>query len=414
MTYAAELQTVLYASESSFCEVSSTFGTALSLVAEVDLSNLARDIADTPILKQRVFDDVAGVLMPFEGKSITVRGRLTGLGATAAGAVPSSDLAALLGLVVGNVGNALATGTTFDGTGTAVAPGTTAADGVAAGALVRMGALLDGRGGGQFHLAASHATSVLTLLMAAAAAPNNGDVLYAGKMVYPDALVPSELETMTSLRLRVLTSNGQYDLRGCYPMALRFTGLGIGEIPEWELELGVAHVDTASTTFPSATVPQRHAGAPVVNGSFAIQAVGTTTRATLDIRAIEVDLGFSGVGIKGLGGNYEGQVITACRRVPGVPTVSVVVDKEHTGTDTWWDLAEVDPNAIVWRNAVFSACCGDGRGVGMAWPSLRLMGKQPIQMNHEGRNRQRLTFRARTGATTSSDLEASPWRLALS
>ena len=111
--------------------MSTSFGTALDLVSAVDLTNCARDIAPTMMLKQRPFDAVHGSLMPFEGKSVTLRGPLTGLGATAAGAVPSSDLATLLGLFCGNVSSALATGTTFTG-GTATIATTTAASGVAA------------------------------------------------------------------------------------------------------------------------------------------------------------------------------------------------------------------------------------------------------------------------------------------
>lgn len=411
--YASNLQAVHYSAEASFCEVSSTFDTALSLVSEVDLSGLARDLARVPILQQRPNEGVQHILMPFDGKRITLRGRLTGLGATAAGAVPSSALATFLGMLIGNVANGLATGTTFTG-GTAVAATTTAATGGVAGSLLRGGAVGDGRWGGQFHLVDSHAASTLTLLMAAAAAPNNGDVLYAGKMVYPYALTPSQFELPTTFRLRVLTSNGHYDMRGCFPLsAPRLTGLNVGETPEWEVEVGVSHVDTTSQTFPSATAPERHASSPVVNNSFAIQQVGTTTHNREQIRSIAVELGWTGVGLKGPASNYEGQCYNGARRVPGIATVEVIVDKEATGTDTWWDRAEVDPNTRPYWQAVFTASAQDGRAVGMAWPRLALMESQPIQMSHEGFNRQRLKFEAQLGDITTTDLTASPYRLAM-
>jgi hypothetical protein len=413
VTYSAELQDVQYNTEAAFAEVSTTFGTALPLITAVDLSGCSRAMEPVPFVKQRPWEGTQHVRMPWTGAKVTLKMRMTGMGATQAGAVSSSDLATFLGMIVGNVASSLATGTTFTG-GTATIPTTTAASGVVAGALVRGGSIGDGRVGGQFLPVSAHSTNNLTLLLAAPAAPNNGDVLYAGKMIYPYCLTPSQFEVPTTFRLRVLTSNGQYDLRGCFPLsAPQFSGVSMGQIPEVTIEIGVSSVVTASTTFPSATVPQRHASSPVVNGSFAWAAVGTVTRSSESkLREIGFDLGWSGEGLMGPGGNTEGQVIQAARRKAGMATLDITVDND--GPDTWRARADTDENTgRVFYHACYSVTCADGRGFGVYWPRLAICKAIPIQVNHQGYNRERVSFEAQLGGTTTTDLTASPVRLAM-
>lgn len=406
----AELQDVLYNTEASFAEVATTFGTALPLIEAMDLSGLARDMPEQPIVRSRPWQGTQHVLMPWEGKSVKAKFRMTGLGASALGAIPSSDLATFLGLIVGNVANGLATGTTATG-GTAAVPTTTAASGVAAGAMVRVGAIGDTRGGGEFLAASAHASNSLTLLMAAAAALNSGDVIGASKMIYPYCLTPSQFEQGTSFRLRVLTSNGKYDLRGCFPLsAPRFTGVDIGGVPEFEIDIGVAAVVTNTDTFPSATVPQRHASSPVTNGTFQFQVVGTTTRAVKTIREISFELGFSGEGIKGPGGAHEGQVYQTWRRKAGYAGLEFVVDND--GPNTMRALATADAISRSSYQALWSMNCADGRGFAIYWPNLKFAG-EPLQINHAGYNRERVRMTAHLGGTLTTDLTASPWRMAM-
>jgi hypothetical protein len=413
MSQSALLQGVLYNAEASYCENASSFGVALNLVELVDLSGCARRKTRVPFVPSMPFEGAQHYLEPFDGASVKLKMPLTGLGATAAGAVPSSDLVTFLGLMIGASANALATGGTLTG-GTAVAPTTSMASGGVVGSMVRAGALGDGRFGGQFYAFSAHTGSALALYMAAAAVPTNGDLLYAGKMVYPLVASGAAFEAITTIRLRVLTSNGHYDLRGCFPLSAPvLTGLGLGETPMVEVTLGVGHVDTVSSTFPSATQPQRHAPNPVVNGSFAFQQVGTTTHARLtDLRKVDVDLGFSGMPIKGPGGNFEGQLYQACKRVPGQAHLAITLDKEATGTDTWWDRAELDPNTAPYYQALYSACCADGRAIGIYWPRLALCEAQPIQMNDDGWNRQRIKFEAQGVPAAADSLRGSPYRIA--
>jgi hypothetical protein len=412
MSNLADLQAVLFNTEAAFCENLSSFSTALPIVDSVDLSGLARKKTPQPFVRQYMDEGYQDIRMPWDSARVTMRGRLTGLGASCAGAVPSSDMATFLGRIIGNVSDGLATGSTFTG-GTALIPTTTVAAGVAAGALVRGGAIADGRVGGQWLPVGAHATNNLTLLIAAAGAPSAADVLYASKLLYPGQQ-GGEGDLVSSSRLQVLTSNGHFILRGVFPISgPRLSGLSPGEIPEWEVELGVSHVQTTSATFPNATTPQRHHSSPVSGGSFAINTVGTTARVTEALRSFAMTCNLAGEGIKGPGGIFDGQIITAARRKSVGASIEFVVDAEATGTHTWRGRWDTDENSALFWHALYSLSCADGRSVGIYFPKLALIEEEPLQIADAGYNRVRVKMAARTGGTLTTALTRSPWRIAL-
>lgn len=413
MSQSSQLQAVLYNTESSVGDPSvSTFGTALPLIDTVDLSGLARKKVKVPHIKQYMNEAHHDQLAPFEEQKITLKFRLAGLGATCAGAVPSSDLWTFLGIMLGTLGNGLATGGTFTG-GTAAAPTTSMASG-AAGGLVRGGAVGDGRAGGQWIPVNTHAASTLTPFIALPGAPNNGDVLYSSKVLYP---TEDPGETPTSVRFKILTSNGHFILRGCQlaPNGFRVTGSMPGGVLDVELDITVAHVATTSDTFPSATVPQRHAGGPaLVNGSVAIVAVGSTTRTTYAAREVALQFNVGCDAFKGPEGGSEGQLITAYRRTSNGLIITMVVDAEATGTHTWRTAFDADPNtAAVYYQVLLSLLVHDGRSVGIYAGRCKLCDVQPMQMSHEGFNRVRLTFEATTRTTESSAQRRSSWMVGI-
>lgn len=410
MSQKADLQAVLYASEASFCEVSSTFGTALPLIDEVDLTGLARKHVPVPHMKQRRNEGYPNQIAPWDSSTFKLRGRLTGLGAAQTGAVTSSALWTFFGLIIGNIADGLATGTTFTG-GTATTPTTTPASGVAVGGLVHGGAIGDAKAGGQWMAAASHGSNNLALLLGLPAAPTNGDLLYASKNVYPSE-DPGEVPT--SMRFQVLTSNGQFQMRGCVCTGFRITGTTVGGVMEWEADMQASQVDTANVPFPSATAAQRFAGRPcLVNGSFAYATVGVTTRSTESVRdlALEFDVGCEL--IKGAApGNYEGQCYTATRRRSNALKIMATIDAEAVNNHTWRTRFLADPNtAAVQYHIMLSLTVHDGAAVGLYAPKCRLTDVEPTQMNHEGYNRLRLSFDCLTGGTTTSALTLSSWRL---
>lgn len=412
MGQSAALQAVLYNTEASFCANASTFGTALPLVGTVDLSNLARKKVPLEAIKQYQNERHHGSLAPFDGQSLTLKGRLTGLGATTTGAVPASDLWTFLGHLIGQLVDGLTPGGTFTG-GTAAAPATSMASGAAASILARGGVVGDGRIGGQWLAVNTHAASAMGLFIAAAAAPSNGDLLYSNKVLFP---YEDPGETPGSVRMQILTSNGHFIVRGCFLLGFRITGKMPGGVLDWEMDLGVAHVTTTSATFPSATVPQRHASGPaLVNGSVVIQEVGVTTHAAYIVRDMTLEFDVGCAPVFGPGGTFEGQIITGIvRKTPATCglKITMVVDAEATGTNTWRDRFDADPNtAQDYYQVLASLLVHDGRAVGLYAGRCILAETQPIQMDHDGFNRVRLTFHATTRTTESSTRRRASWML---
>lgn len=409
MSNSADLQNVLYSAESAFCENVSTFATALPLVGTVDVTGLGREMVHIDHIRQFAHDGAQDVAMPFVGRSIQMSGNLTGLGGSAAGAAPASDMVTFLALLTGAT-SAFTPGGTFTG-GTALIPTTSMANGVPAGGLVRGGAIADGRVGGQWLAVATHAASALTLSIGAAAAPAAADVLYSSRMVYPNESSPA-FDQPGHFRMRIQTSNGHFDCRGCYLMTLALNGLSPGEIPTWTATIGVSHVQTTSSTFPSATRPQRFAPTPAVTGSLVMARVGETTRRLESARSFALTLGDTGEGLVGTGGNFEGQLYQDCRRKPGRITIDMVVDAEPTGTYFWNSEALIDPNAAGYWQALYTVSALNGRAVGIYFPKLKMSNVVPMQIQDNAYNRVRVNFDALAGDDNTSELSRSAWRLA--
>lgn len=403
----SSLGALLYATETNFGETTTTTGTRLRPIGAVTC-NVMHNGSKVDILKQRPNEGVPYVRGPMGGElSFTVN--LTGLGATAAGAAPASALATLLGHVFGTTATGLATGDTATG-GTAAVPTMTGATGVTAGGLVRIGAKKDTRADGQWVAVATHSGNDLTLLTAAPVAPNNADVVYASRMVYPSQTAGT-YETQTSLRFRYQSAQQQYLLHGCYPTAAEFS-IEVGAIPTVRLTFAVAWWEKVSETFPDATAVEDHGAAPVSGGSMFLQAVGTVTRNTVVARSVSMAIALNNQGETGVGGYDEHQAIVGCSRGPADVTVEMVIDSEAAGTDTYGDLFDVSENSRVNRHALYSMSVGDGRAVAIYWPNLAQV-EMPIQFDDSGVLRKRLRFEAQCGGTTTSDLTMSPWRLAL-
>lgn len=403
----SSLGALLYATETNFGETTTTTGVRLRPIGPVtcDVMHAGTKV---DILKQRPNEGVAYTRGPMGG-TLSFTLQLTGLGGTAAGAAPASALATFLGTVFGTTATGLATGDTATG-GTASIPTMTGATGVTAGGLVRIGAKKDTRADGQWVAVASHASNNLTLLTAAPAAPSNGDVVYASRMVYPSQ-APGTYETIASVRFRYQSAQQQYVLHGCYPTAAELS-IEVGAIPTIRLTYAVSWWETASETFPDATSVQDFGAAPVTGGSMFINAVGTVTRNTVVARSVSMSIGFNNTGETGVGGYDEHQAIVGCNRGPADVSVEMVIDSEAAGTDTYGALFDVSENSRVNRHALYSMSVGDGRALAIYWPNLAQV-EMPIQFDDGGVLRKRLRFEAQAGTTTTSDLTLSPWRLAM-
>jgi len=334
---------------------------------------------------------------------------LTGLGSTTASTAPASDLVTFLSRVFGVSSAFLGTGDTLTG-GTAAVPTTTGATGVVAGGVVRVGVLGDGGFEGQWVPVGTHTSNNLTLLLAGPAAPSASDVLYCSRGVY-ESSTSGTFETIASMRFGIRTSQQQYLCHGCYPTSVTWN-LPIGGIPSVSVTMAVAWWELTSGTFPISTAPDAFTPAPIAAGSFAYNAVGTTTRSTATIRDFTMTTELNNQPEMGPGGVDEHQAIVGCNRGVSRTTIAFTVDSEDAGTDTWGDYWDTDENSIVNKHFMYSMSVGDGRALGLYIPNAKPIGSKPIQVDHEGVNRKRVEFECLTGATTTSDVTLSPWRLA--
>lgn len=406
----SSLGAVRYSAESTFAESSTSTSIRLDTIGRVDVSGLNWPMLNANQAMQYAHDGslpVRGVM----GGSFTIEGYLTGLGGTAAGAAPASALATFLSYVCGNA-SAGPTGTTADGTGTATAFGTAASSGYTAGQLVRVGDLGDGLAEGQWTVCSSHSASTFTGLVALPGIPANTDVVYSSRTVYPSE-DPANM-TVASLRFALMTANGHYICRGCIPTKVEFTDLSPGQIPKWRVTFEVAYFsDLNGGTFPTTTAGDEFAPAPVAAGSFFLNTVGTATRATYGIRSLTLDIGDSAQMIHGPGGVDANQTGIDAARQPGDVMLTTVFDSEATSTETWWDLWNTGENSQVFKHALYSLSVVDGRALALYFPRIAIHGPAPTQAEVDGLNRVPVQWKCYRGATTTSDLTMSAYRIGM-
>lgn len=382
----------------------------LPALGRVDVSGLTQPKIDVDIVRQRMNDHAVPV-RGAQGGSVTLQFMLPGLGGTTAGAVPASDMATFLGLVFGTSAQSAASGTTATG-GTVTVPTTTASGTISPGAMVRIGAITESRGRGQAYAVATHATTNLTLLNAMVGAPNNGDVVYTGRMVYPYE-DPTTAGDVSSIRLGLRTANQQYICRGCYPTAASFTDLGPGQQPKVSVTFGVASWESANDTFPVTTTLQTHSGMTVAGGSLFYNTVGTATRVTRDIRSFELSIEMETIPLMGPGGNTNFQATVAARRARQTAMVSWTEDAEAAGTSTPASLWDSDENSAINKHVLYTLNTRDGGSAAFYFPNLQQTGERPTQMDANGLNQVKYAFRAATGPTSTSALTLSSWRLGM-
>ena len=261
----SQLQSLVWLNEAAFGDTLTTITTRALPAAYIDTSGLVRPSEEPTFAKAYPNEGWQNVRMPFRS-SFTVEFYLTGQGATMAGGVVASDLTILLGYLYGTVGNGLATGQTATG-GTASVPTTSGGSGIAAGALVHIGAKADTRGDGQWVANGSHSSSAATLLTAMPAAPSNGDVIYASKMVYPSQTAGT-YETVTSLKFRIGSPQQTYTCHGCFATGDPELILNYGQLPRIRITFAVAWWELQTTAFPPSSTADDNSPSPIVGGSF--------------------------------------------------------------------------------------------------------------------------------------------------
>lgn len=408
MSRPSALGAVCYEPESTFGENVTTYSIRLPTIGAVDASGLMQEKLTpdrTVQLRNEITPGVNGVI----GGEFSTKFFLTGLGSTANAAITLNALATLLGKVFGNAAAAFtAANTTLAGAGSASAPTTTAANGAVAGSLVRIGALNDGRGGGQFYGVVTHTTSVLTLLNAMLGGGINGDIVYNPACVFPSEAPTSN--DITSLRFLLQTANLEVECHGVYPKSVTITGLNPGEEPSIEIRWGVAWWAFSTATFPSAVSVQTFPHAVVAAGSFFMNTFGTATRVVRNIRSFALTYNLSVIELKGPGGINQYQPVVGCKR--GVDTVALEWVEDADANTLTPDLAgKWDGNSAF--SIVYSASCADGSALGFKFPYCVPDGPKPTQAGVDNLNRIRWRMRCGSDNTKSTDRERAVMVMAL-
>jgi hypothetical protein len=405
MSRASALGVVTWEPESAWGEATATFTKRLSVLEAVDVSGLEHSKTPSGRVQQYLQEGTAHVI-GVQGGTVKFKTYLTGHGSSTSGAVTVSDYETYLGYVFGNASASISSGTTFTG-GTAAVPTTTVANGFATGSLGRGGAIADAKAGGQWFAVGGHAGNALTLLGALPAAPANGDVCYSAVTIYP--WEQTSTATVTSLRFRVQTANQQYELRGCYPRSVTFSGLANGLVPTIEVEFGVSLWAPVSQTFPSAVAQDVSNPAPVAAGSFFMQVAGTTTRATKTILDFTLTVQMGVTPIMAPGGLDQYQVVVGAIRTPMDVRVEIVVAAD-TATATPTEAAAwlVDTN---FYHALYGLSAVNGKSVAFYFPRLVYCDRRPVQYGRDGRNAEKVTLSAIAGSLTSNDLTLSCFRM---
>ncbi len=408
----SQLGAVEFADEAAFGENVNTWDGRLPVLGRIDTTGLKQPKVEIDIARQRLNEgtqDLRGIM----GGEVSMEFVLPGLGSTCSGAVPSSDMATLLGYVFGTSASSAASGTTTNGAGTDGDTITTSASGTfTSGSMCRIGSLGDTDGEGQFYAIQSHSGTTLQLLNETTTTVATAQVIYTGRMVYPRES-PSTAGDITSLRFSIRTTNQQYRLHGCYPTSGSFVDLGPGKQPKVRLTFAVAWWETASDTFPVSTTMQTHAGTVVSAGSLFWNAVGTDTYATLSVRDFEFNISMECVPLMGPGGVNSYQAIVGARRVRQRAVLGLVIDAEAAGTNSFDTIYTTDENATTNKHALYTLCTRDGASAGFYFPNLVMVDPRPTQSEMNGLNVMRGTFRADTGTTTTTDLTMSSWRLCM-
>ncbi len=406
---ASHTGSVLWATESSFGELSTTFDRRLPIRGEINdiISGLSQDRYD-PGYTHSYANDGTHSSKLVQGGSFTLRGNLTGFGSTSAGALAATEQSRFLGHVVGN-SDITQDGGTVNTPTSAIQASLTGVTGLAGG-IFALGVLGDGDGEGQCYAFNNPATA--TWLNAAAGTPLAAAPVRVAQLVYP-----SESPTSTSvqsLRLQAQSSDQRANIYGVCPTSLAFTGLNTGEVPQWEVGCSAAAWEKESaSTFPTTVSTDHFAPAPVAAGTLFMNTVGTSTRVLIDYRDISINIDLQTVPLMGPNAprTYQGQV--GCRRTRCKARLQFTVDAETAGTDTWGDAWNTADLSQSFRHAMLTLNPSDGQQVAFYFPKLKFVGARPTQHTRNGLNAVTVMFEALTGGTTTNALTLSNWRMGL-
>lgn len=335
--------------------------------------------------------------------TLTFRVYNSGHLSTAAGSLTETWLQRLMG--DGLRGNNVAeVGTTISGTSSAVARLDVADSSTyPVGGICRVGVKGDGRGDGQAVAVASITNgapdTIVLLTDTPAACTTNGDVVYGVQMSYFD----EDAAQITKRFAMLHAGTGeQWVAFGCELASIKLT-FPFGQSPEIEFVYKVADYKRVAITFPNATALGDNYCAPVAGGSFFINDVATTTRATINPSSVELNIS---LGLEATPGSGTGEYgyVTGWVRTGFNATVTVKIPWQ-TSFETWWDTAN---GSLTAKHCLFTASATNGRAVGFRCPRLLPMGQRPnLPEAVNGQTYTTVMFECDEGTTTNDLIRAA-------
>jgi hypothetical protein len=394
-------------SASAWCEASTTYGSRLAVLGDYDVSGLTQS-KDEPERATQYAQEGTMPIRGVKGGSYNFDLWCPGHGSATDSGTPSvEEHETLMGVALGAVAAGGAATTASAGTTTIT---TAAASGLTAGQIFWGGVKGDGRMDGQAGVVSTHSSSTLTSLTAVPAAASGTDAIASSVMVYFNETVSSL--AVANYRMRLLTADQQYAMRGMWPSSWALTGLNPGEKPRMSFGFGVSDWDPVSATFPSSTAVDSFNPAANAGGSLFFQARGTATRQTYVCRSFDLSIDLGVQPVMGPGGVGANQVVVGAVRGPAQITATFTIDSESaTASPTWpgrWDSDTQFYHLLLNLNGAVS-----GKRVALYMPNCCITDRKPVQVGQNGINRETITVRAYMGTDTTSELTRSAFRIGL-
>lgn len=409
MSHTPALGAIEWEAESTFNENVSTFATGrVGIINAVDLSQLTQEkIVPGRTVQYR--GEGSAYINGLKGGSIVTDMWLTGHESTTAGNTSLTTTETLLGRVFGNAAEAAAAGGTTATGGTATVVTTTASGTFDASGAVRIGALGDGDGEGQFYAISTHSVQNMTVLNDLAGAPVNGAIIYAPTLIYePSAPTTSSIG---GTRFRAITANLAYELHGCHATSVTLSGFNVGEPPKASITWDVGeHFPVGSVTFPSAVTAVTANPAACCAGTLHIQDVGTTTRNVVDIVDLQITYNLQTQRVDGYGSpwQYSGKRAAFRTHDNNTPPVTIsfkLAADAQTATPTFGAAWLTTTPKIM----VITCSIADGSAIGFVFRRCFWTGPLPTQEDFNGRNTRTYTLCAHVDTTsTATDRSRAP------
>lgn len=394
-----------YELEASWAE-NAAFGAPIRVpqLDRVNIANVRRAKIEPANVTQLLNEGALYIRGPYDNVTFDLIFYVAGHGGVTSGATAATVLPTLLKNIFGYAPAAPA-GTTITAGWTTTA-GTIGSALFPAGWIAFIGALRDGRAGGNPGLLTSNLVTAATLANALPAAPNNTDLFHSSEMVhYPSTPTDAQM-VITSTRWLLQTADQCVAVRGCFPTAVALENLGHGEPARMRISMQGSYFEPSTATFPTALATDTFTPAVNAGGMVHVQVKGTTTRALVDYRLMSIELGLGIVAVRGPGGVWDDQTIVGARRVPA-PILYNFTEDAPSATLTPTRLTQWD--AEQYYTIVGATNLRPGKRFGFASPNCCFT-DVTLQDIENGLNVTRFQLRAHDDPAGIGELGKSAWR----